>query len=94
MRTGLRRRLPRIRAARLPIAGAGGTAIAQEPLQNERRLLGLVGNIIVGIIGGFLGGFLFRQFGASAGSGMTGSLVVSFVGAVVLLLIIGFVKKA
>ncbi len=47
---------------------------------------GLLMDIIVGIVGALIGGFLFNQFGAA---GVTGfniwSVVVAFVGAVVLL---------
>jgi uncharacterized membrane protein YeaQ/YmgE (transglycosylase-associated protein family) len=51
--------------------------------------LGLVGDIVVGIVGAFLGGFILSLFGQA---GVTGvnlySLVVAFVGAVVLLVIV------
>jgi uncharacterized membrane protein YeaQ/YmgE (transglycosylase-associated protein family) len=51
--------------------------------------LGLVGDIIVGIVGAFIGGLVFSLFG---GSGFTGfnfwSLIVAFVGAVILLFIV------
>ncbi|NWF68399.1 MAG: GlsB/YeaQ/YmgE family stress response membrane protein [Chloroflexi bacterium] len=47
---------------------------------------GLLMDIVVGIVGAFIGGFLFNQFGAA---GVTGfniwSVIVAFVGAVVLL---------
>jgi uncharacterized membrane protein YeaQ/YmgE (transglycosylase-associated protein family) len=56
--------------------------------------LGLVGNLIVGIIGSFIGGWLFSQLGVSAGAGILGSIITSTVGAAVLLLIIGLIKKA
>ncbi len=56
------------------------------------RGFGLLGNIIVGVIGGFFGGFLFGLVGASGG-GMLGSLVTAFAGAVVLLFLVGLVKK-
>jgi uncharacterized membrane protein YeaQ/YmgE (transglycosylase-associated protein family) len=50
--------------------------------------MGLLANIIAGIIGALIGGFLFSMFG---GAGVTGfniySLLVAFVGAVVVLLI-------
>jgi uncharacterized membrane protein YeaQ/YmgE (transglycosylase-associated protein family) len=50
--------------------------------------MGLLANIIAGIIGALVGGFLFSMFG---GAGVTGfniySLLVAFVGAVVVLLI-------
>ncbi len=54
---------------------------------------GLLGNIVVGIVGAFLGGWLFSQFGASAGSGLLGSIVTSVLGGVVLLFLIGLVRK-
>ena len=54
---------------------------------------GLFLNIIVGIIGAFAGGFVFNLFG---GAGVTGfniySLLVSIVGAVVLLYIVKLVR--
>ena len=53
---------------------------------------GLVGNLIVGVIGALLGGFLFGLFGIAA-TNLIGNLISAFVGAVVLLLIIGFIKR-
>ena len=51
---------------------------------------GLVGNIVVGIVGAFLGGLIFNLFGAAGATGLNlWSLFVSFVGAVVLLLLVG-----
>ena len=52
---------------------------------------GIVGNIIVGIIGALLGGFLFRLLGLSA-TGKAGELICAFVGAIVLLFLLKFVK--
>jgi len=57
------------------------------------RGLGVLGNIIVGILGAFLGGFIFNQLGMSAGGGMIGSLITAVIGAVVLLFIVGLVRK-
>lgn len=51
--------------------------------------LGIVGDIIVGIIGGVIGGIILSLIG---GAGVTGfniwSIIVAFVGAVILLLIV------
>ncbi len=57
------------------------------------RGFGVLGNIIVGIIGAVIGGWLFPQLGIG-GSGWLYVLLYSFVGAVILLLIIGVIKKA
>ncbi len=56
------------------------------------RGFGLFGNIVVGIVGAFLGGFLFGLLGLKAG-GLIGALVTATVGAVVLLWIVGMLKK-
>jgi uncharacterized membrane protein YeaQ/YmgE (transglycosylase-associated protein family) len=53
---------------------------------------GFLGNIIVGVIGAVLGGLLFSLLGISAG-GTIGSLVTAVVGAVVLLYLVGLIKK-
>ena len=53
---------------------------------------GLVGNIVVGVIGAFVGGYLFSALGIAAG-GLIGSLVTATVGALVLLWIVGLLKK-
>ena len=57
------------------------------------RGFGIFGNMIVGIIGGFIGGFLFRVLGLASTS-FIGSLVTALVGAIVLLFIVGLVKKS
>ncbi len=54
---------------------------------------GVVGNIAVGVIGAFLGGFLFSFLGIST-SGILGSLIMATIGAVVLLFVVGLIKKA
>ena len=52
---------------------------------------GIVGNIIVGIIGALLGGFVFGLLGLST-TGKLGELICAFVGAIVLLFLLKFVK--
>jgi uncharacterized membrane protein YeaQ/YmgE (transglycosylase-associated protein family) len=53
---------------------------------------GLIGNLVVGVIGALLGGFLFGLFGLAT-TNLIGNLISAFVGAVVLLLLIGFIKR-
>lgn len=57
------------------------------------RGFGLAGNLVVGIIGSFLGGFLFGILGLSH-HGLVGSLVAATFGAVVLLWLVRFLKRA
>ncbi len=54
---------------------------------------GLLGNIVIGILGAIVGGFLFGALGLSVG-GFIGSVVMATVGAVVLLFVVGIIKKA
>jgi uncharacterized membrane protein YeaQ/YmgE (transglycosylase-associated protein family) len=55
------------------------------------RRHGLLTNLIVGIVGAFLGAFLAGALGIDYG-GFLGTLAVATVGAILLLLILGFVK--
>jgi uncharacterized membrane protein YeaQ/YmgE (transglycosylase-associated protein family) len=58
--------------------------------------LGLVGNIVVGIIGAIIAGWLLPTLGLSfsLGNPLVTSIVYATIGAVVLLLLIGLVRRA
>lgn len=55
---------------------------------------GLLGNIVVGILGAFIGSWLFRQIDVSIGSGLFSHIATSVIGALVLLFLIGLVRKS
>lgn len=55
---------------------------------------GLSGDLAVGVLGAFLGGFLFRTLGISAGGGLLGRIIVATIGAVALLFVARFFKRA
>lgn len=56
---------------------------------------GIVGDIIIGIVGAFVGGWLFTALGiASPVAGLAGTILVAFIGAVVLLFILRLVRGA
>ena len=57
---------------------------------------GLVGNVVVGIVGAFLAGWLLPQTGISFTlvSPLVTSIAYATIGAVVLLLLIGVVRRA
>ncbi|HLS83912.1 MAG TPA: GlsB/YeaQ/YmgE family stress response membrane protein [Arenimonas sp.] len=57
------------------------------------RGFGVIVNIIVGVVGAWLGGWLLPQLGVSF-MGTVGTFITAFIGAVILLAIIGLIKKA
>jgi uncharacterized membrane protein YeaQ/YmgE (transglycosylase-associated protein family) len=63
-------------------------------IMGTNRQQGCLMDIVVGVVGAFLGGLVFSLFG---GRGVTGfniySLVVAVLGAVILLWIVGVVRK-
>jgi len=54
---------------------------------------GVLADIVLGILGGIFGGWLFGKMGIGAG-GTIGSIVVAFVGAVILVGITRLLKRA
>jgi uncharacterized membrane protein YeaQ/YmgE (transglycosylase-associated protein family) len=54
---------------------------------------GLLWNIIIGIVGAFIGVWLLTQLGFVPFSGFVGSIVNSVIGAVILLIIAGFIRR-
>lgn len=55
---------------------------------------GLLGNIVVGILGAFVGNWLFRSvLHVSLGSGLISTIATSVIGALVLLFLIGLIRK-
>jgi uncharacterized membrane protein YeaQ/YmgE (transglycosylase-associated protein family) len=55
---------------------------------------GVLVDIILGILGGLLGGWLFGQMGIWPAGGMVGSIIVAFIGAVILVGITRLIKRA
>ena len=55
---------------------------------------GIIVDILLGIVGGWLGGWLFGRLGIWPAGGMIGSIIVAFIGAVVLVWITRLLKKA
>lgn len=56
--------------------------------------MGFILNAVVGIIGAFVGSYLFSLIGFSFGSGLVGAILTSTAGAVVLLAIVGVLRKS
>jgi uncharacterized membrane protein YeaQ/YmgE (transglycosylase-associated protein family) len=54
---------------------------------------GIIVDILLGIVGGWLGGWLFGRLGIWPAGGMFGSIIVAFVGAVILVGITRLLKR-
>lgn len=55
---------------------------------------GIIVDILLGIVGGWLGGWLFGRLGIWPAGGMLGSIIVAFIGAVILVGITRILKRA
>ena len=55
---------------------------------------GLIGNIVVGIVGAFIANWLLPQIGIVIGGSIVASIINATIGAVVLLVIIGLIRRA
>ena len=56
---------------------------------------GLIGNIVVGIVGALVANWLLSGFNLAPGAGpIVGSIIYATIGAVILLLVIGLIRRA
>ncbi|MFN2209274.1 MAG: GlsB/YeaQ/YmgE family stress response membrane protein [Candidatus Promineifilaceae bacterium] len=76
------------------VLGATAGWIASMIMGSDAQM-GAVANIIVGILGALVGGFLFNLVGLAGDTGFNlWTLLVAIVGAVVLLFVVGLVRRA
>ena len=54
---------------------------------------GVVWNIVIGIVGGLIAGWLLPRIGIFNIGGIVGSIIYSAIGAVILLLIVGLIRR-
>ena len=54
---------------------------------------GVFGNVIVGIVGAALAGIIFPRLGIFTGSDVVGSIMSATIGAVIMLLLVRFLKR-
>ncbi len=55
---------------------------------------GVVGNIVVGIVGAFVASLLFPRLGFFPSGDVLGQIIAATIGAVVLLVLIGLIRRA
>jgi uncharacterized membrane protein YeaQ/YmgE (transglycosylase-associated protein family) len=76
------------------ILGAAAGWIASMIMGRDAQM-GAVANIIVGILGAIIGGFLFNLVGLAGDTGFNfWTLIVAIIGAIVLLFLVGLVRRA
>jgi len=54
---------------------------------------GVLMDIVLGLLGGIIGGWLFGALGIWPGGGLVGSIIVSFVGAIILVGLTRMIKR-
>lgn len=57
------------------------------------RGFGLLGNIIVGVVGAFVAGLIFPALGFALGGGTIASIFHATIGSVILLFILGLIRR-
>ena len=55
---------------------------------------GILGDIVVGIVGAIVAGWLLPQLGIHIGTGFVTAVVDAIIGAVILLVVVGLIRRA
>lgn len=74
------------------IVGIAAGAIAGYLMKGKG--FGLIWNLIIGLVGSVIGGWAYGLLGASPKGGIWGTLIMSTVGAIILLFIISLFRKS
>lgn len=72
----------------------GGIAGWLAGLIMKGRGFGVAGNIVIGIIGAFVGGWVLGILGIHIGGGLIAAVLNAMIGSVILLFVIGLIKRA
>jgi len=57
------------------------------------RRMGIIAAVVIGIIGGFIGGWVLNLLHGSVGGGLLGEGITAFIGAVILLLALRYLRR-
>jgi uncharacterized membrane protein YeaQ/YmgE (transglycosylase-associated protein family) len=55
---------------------------------------GFVGDLVIGVIGAFIGSWVLPRLGIHLGTGLVAAIINATIGAVVLLVVLGLIKRA
>lgn len=55
---------------------------------------GLIGNIVIGILGALIATWLFPRLGVAMGRGLISAILSATLGAVILLVVVGVIRRA
>lgn len=72
----------------------GGIAGWLAGLVMKGRGFGILGNIVIGILGAFVGQFVLGLLGVAIGGSILAAIINAFIGAVILLFLIGLLRRA
>lgn len=56
--------------------------------------LGIAGNVVVGILGSILSGAVLPRLGILSGTDLLGQIISALIGAVIMLLVVGLVRRS
>jgi uncharacterized membrane protein YeaQ/YmgE (transglycosylase-associated protein family) len=56
--------------------------------------LGLIGNIVLGIVGAVVAGWLFPYLGFAVGGPYIGAIINALIGSIIVLFVLGLLKRA
>lgn len=59
-----------------------------------RSSMGIILSLVIGLIGSVLGAWIYSLLGVSSGGGILGTLIMSVIGAVVLLAIVSLFRRS
>ena len=78
------------------IIGALAGSLAGRVVTRSKKGYGFIGNLILGLVGAVVGGFIFNILDIDIGAEIVislGDLIAAFVGAVLLIIVLGFFRR-
>ena len=78
------------------IIGSLAGSLAGRVVTRSKKGYGFIGNLILGLVGAVVGGFIFNLLDINIGAEIVislGDLIAAFVGAVLLIIVLGFFRR-
>jgi uncharacterized membrane protein YeaQ/YmgE (transglycosylase-associated protein family) len=75
------------------IVEGGISGYAANAVVGGVRRIGIISAVVIGVIGGFIGGWVLSLLHGSVGGGLIGEAITAFIGAVILLLALRYLRR-